>query len=64
MKNENEDDPVMCSDLKHYTDKLCTGKLSAEDEVNVVAVEETDDLLSKRIARREMRAEVPRSMRG
>ena len=41
----------MCSDLKHYTDKLCTGKLSAEDEVNVVAVEETDDLLSKRIAR-------------
>ena len=41
----------MYSDLKHYTDKLCTGKLSAEDEVNVVAVEETDDLLSKRIAR-------------
>ena len=31
--------------------KTGTGKLSAEDEVNVVAVEETDDLLSKRIAR-------------
>ncbi|KAH8091213.1 hypothetical protein JL720_6101 [Aureococcus anophagefferens] len=42
--DENEDDPVMCSELKtQNTDKLCTGKLSAEDEVNMVAVEETDE---------------------
>ncbi|EGB02936.1 hypothetical protein AURANDRAFT_68432, partial [Aureococcus anophagefferens] len=42
--DENEDDPVMCSELKtQNTDKLCTGKLSAEDKVNMVAVEETDE---------------------
>ena len=42
--DENEDDPVMCSELKtQNTDKLCTGKLSAEDNVNMVAAEETDE---------------------